>query len=131
MSLNFFIKKNSTLAIIKYPLSKQILDKYYITSDMLDNSAITFSMKNLETGIFSIANVNAELLHLPDRASYPSDEEYSLVYKIKKNQINKIGIYAGEFAIDFLGDFCGKIILPDNDILVINILDTSVKTDVF
>lgn len=131
MALNFFIKKNSTLSIIKYPLTTKWLDKYFITNEMLENCAITFSMKDADTGIFVIANVNAELLYLPDRPSFPYDTEYSLVYKIKKNQINKSGVYHSEFAIDFLGDSCGKIIVPESDLIVINILDAIVKTDFY
>jgi len=131
MALSLYIKKNSSLSIVKYSLSIKLLDKYYITNEMLENCAITFSMKNAETGIFAIANVNAELLYLPDRASYPYDTEYSLVYRFKKNQITKAGIFHGEFAIDFLGNSCGKIIIPENDLIIINILDSIVKTDVF
>lgn len=131
MLLNLYIKKNSTLSMVKYPLSKKLLDKYFITNEMLENCAVTFSMKDADTGIFFIANVNADLLYLPDRASFPHDTEYSLVYKFKKNQINKTGMYHGEFAIDFLGDSCGKIIIPESDLIVINILDAIVKTDVF
>lgn len=131
MSLSVYIKKNSTLSIIKYPLTKNILDKYYITTEMLDNCAITFSMKNVDTGVFTIANVNAELLYLPNRALFPYDEEYSLVYRVKKNQINKCGIYHGEFCIDFLGDSSTKITFPENNLIIINVIDTIVKTDVY
>ena len=131
MLLNLYIKKNSTLSLVKYPLSKKMLDKYYITDEMLENCAVTFSMIDADTGVFAIANVNAELLYLPDRSAYPYDTEYSLVYRIKKNQLRKAGVFHGEFAIDFLGDSCGKIIIPESDLIVINILDAIVKTDVF
>lgn len=131
MFVNLNIKKNSTLSMVKYPLSQELLDKYYITNEMLENCAVTFSMKDADTGIFVIANVNAELLYLPDRPSFPHDTTYSLSYKFKKNQLNKGGVYHGEFAVDFLGDSCGKIIIPESDFIVINILDTIVKTDVF
>ena len=130
MLLNVYFKKNSTLSIVKFPLTKRLLDKYYITDEMLGNCAVTFSMKNSETGIFSIANVNAELLYLPDRGMYPHDQEYSLVYRFKKNQVNKIGVYHGEFCVDFLGDFCGKIVIPESDYIVINVIDTITKTDI-
>lgn len=129
--LNIFFKKNSTLATVKYPLPKKILDKYFITDDMLDNCAVTFSMRNSETGIYAIANVNADLLYLPDRTEYPDDEKYSVLYKFRKNQINKVGTYYAEFCIDFLGDGCGKIVFPENDLIVVNVIDTSVKTDVY
>ncbi len=132
MLLNLYIKKNSTLSTVKYPLSKKILDKYYITNEMLDNCAITFSMRDADTGIFIIANVNAELLYLPDRPSYPNDTEYSLVYRLKKNQINKAGMYYGEFTIDFLGQeqTCYSITLPIEDFIIINIIDSITKTSI-
>ena len=133
MLLNLYIKKNSTLSMVKYPLSKKLLDKYFITNEMLENCAVTFSMKDADTGIFFIANVNADLLYLPDRASFPHDTEYSLVYKFKKNQINKTGMYHGEFAIDFLGQEqnCNSITLPIEDFININIIDSITKTSVF
>ena len=131
MRLNVYFKKNSTLSLVKYPLTKKMLDEYFITDDMLSNCAVTFSITNSNTGIFAIANVNAELLYLPDRATYPNDQEYSLVYRFKKNQIKKAGIYWGQFCIDFLGDSCGKIIIPENDLIIINVLDVIVKTDLY
>ena len=41
---NFFIKKDSTLPELKYPLIQQVREKYNITDDMLENVGVTFSM---------------------------------------------------------------------------------------
>ncbi len=133
MFLNLNIKKNSTLSMVKYPLSQELLDRYYITNEMLENCAITFSMKDADTGIFVIANVNAELLYLPDRPSFPHDTTYSLLYKFKKIQINKAGVYHGEFTIDFLSQEqnCSSITFPIEDFININIIDSITKTSVF
>ena len=130
MALNFFIKKNSTLPILKYPITDKILTKYDITSDMLSNCAVTFSLLSADTGFYHIANVTAEIIYLPDRAKYPNDTEYSLGFSFRKGHLPKSGLYKAEFTIDFLGDYCGSIKLPENDQINVIVIDSITKTDV-
>jgi len=127
---NFFIKKDSTLPELKYPLLQQVRQQYDITDDMLDNVAITFSMINTETGRYRIANVPASLVINTNRELFPDEEKYTLTYKFKSTQTAKSGRYSGEFAIDFLGDECGQIKLPVDGQINIVITDTITKTTV-
>lgn len=128
---NFFIKKNSTLPEIKFPLTQQLRELYDISDDMLENVAITFSMIDAETGLYRIANVATNLVIINDAVNHPNEEKYTLVYKFKLNQTAKSGRYLGEFAIDMLGEGqCGKIKLPVNGYINIIISDALTNTTV-
>jgi len=127
---NFFIKKDSTLPELKYPLIQKIREQYDISDDMLENCAITFSMIDAETGLYRIANVAANLVINNDRASSPDEEKYTLVYRFKLSQTRKAGRFLGEFKVDFLGEHCGKITLPTQNQINIIISDGITKTTV-
>ena len=132
---NFFIKKDSTLPELKYPLIQQVREKYGITDDMLENCAVTFSMIDAETGLYRIANVPANLVINNDRPDYPAEEKYTFVYKFKLKDTKKAGRFLGEFKIDFIffdgGDAgCGKLTLPVDGQINIIISDSITKTTV-
>jgi len=129
---NFFIKKDSTLPELKYPLIQQVREKYDISDDMLENVAVTFSMQDADTGLYRIANVPANLVVNKDRKSYPNEEYYTLMYRFNLLQTSKAGRFYGEFCLDFLGENigCGKIKLPVNGQINIIISDSLTKTTV-
>lgn len=128
---NFFIKKDSTLPELKYPLIQHAREMYGITDDMLENVAITFSMIDADTGLYRIANVPANLVVNNDRINYPAEEKYTFVYRFTLDNTRKAGRFFGEFKIDFLGDTgCGKITLPTNGQINIIISDSITKTTV-
>ena len=128
---NFFIKKDSTLPALKYPLTQHLLEQYGITEDMLDNVGVTFSMIDAESGIYRIANVAANLVISTDRPNNPDEMKYTLVYKFKLKDTKKSGRYYGEFKLDFLecGDN-GKITIPTHNQINIIISDSITKTTV-
>jgi len=129
---NFFIKKDSTLPVLKYPLTQHTMEQYDITPDMLENVAITFSMVDAETGIYRIANVAGYLISNNNRPEYPDEVQFTLGYKFKLSQTSKSGRFLGEFVIDFLNPEygCGKIKLPTQEKINIMISDSSTKTTV-
>jgi len=127
---NFFIKKNSTLPELKYPLTQHTLEQYDITSDMLENAAITFSMIDSESGQFRIANVPANLVVNNARPEYPDELQYTLVYRFRLKDTKKSGRFYGEFKADFLGEGCGKLTLPVDSQINIIISDSITKTTV-
>src|ERR1035437_2456282 len=130
-SKNFFIKKDSTLPELKYPLIQQVREKYNITEDMLESVAVTFSMLDAETGLYRIANIAGKLLVNNDRVNYPAEEKYTLAYRFKLKDTKKAGRFLGEFKMDFIaeGD-CGTLTLPTNDKINIIISDSLTKTTV-
>jgi len=128
---NFFIKKDSTLPELKYPLTQHTMQQYDITPDMLENVAVTTSMINTNTGIYRIANAAGNLVINNNRLEYPDEVQYTLIYRFKLPQTAKAGRYQAEFVIDFLGnENCGKIKLPVNGYINIIISDSITKTTV-
>ncbi len=128
---NFFIKKDSTLPELKYPLTQHTREQYDITDDMLENVAVTFSMIEIDSGNYRIANLAGNLVVNNNRPEYPDELQYTLTYKFKLSQTRKPGRYLGNFTIDFLGDgSCGKIGLPVDGFINILISDSLTKTTV-
>jgi len=127
---NFFIKKDSTLPELKYPLIQQLREQYDISDDMLENVAVTFSMIDAATGLYRIANTAGNLVIVTNPAEHPDEEKYTLTYRFKLSQTTKAGRYLGEFKIDALGENCGKITLPVNGYINIIISDGITKTTV-
>jgi len=127
---NFFIKKDSTLPVLKYPLTQHTMEQYDITPDMLENVAITFSMIDANNGLYRVANVAGSLVVNNNRPEYPDEVKYTLTYKFKLSQTAKSGRYLGEFKLDFLGENCGKITLPTQNQINIQISDGITKTTV-
>lgn len=128
---DFFIKKDSTLPELKYPLIQHVREQYDITPDMLENVAVTFSMIDAETGLYRIANVAANLVVNNNRPEYPDEVKYTLTYRFKLPQTRKAGRFLGEFKLDFLGDGnCGKITLPTQGQINIIISDGITKTTI-
>lgn len=129
---NFFIKKDSTLPELKFPLTQHTLEQYDITPDMLENVAVTFSMTDANTGLYRIANVAGNLVVNNNRPDYPDEVQYTLVYRFKLHQTSKAGRFNGEFKLDFLDPEagCGKITLPTQNQINIQISDGITKTTV-
>ena len=127
---NFFIKKDSTLPELKYPLTQHTLEQYNITPDMLGNVAVTVSMID-ENGLYRIANAPANLVINDNRPDFSAEEKYTLTYKFKLRDTRKAGRYQFEFVVDILGnEFCGKIKLPVNGYINVIISDSIKKTTV-
>lgn len=128
----FNIKQNSSLPILKYPLYEKIREMYDITDKMLTNIAITFSMFNTNNGQYVIANRPANMLINRDRDLYPDETEYTLTYRFNEYETSEIGLFSGEFCIDFLGEYseCGKLKLPLNEFIIINVTNSATKTTV-
>lgn len=129
---NFFIKKDSTLPLLKYSLTQHIMEQYGITNDMLENVAVTFSMIDANTGLYRVANVAGSLVVNNNRPEYPDEVQYTLTYKFKLHQTRKVGRFKGEFTVDFLDTEagCGKIKFPVDSEINIQISDSITKTTV-
>jgi hypothetical protein len=121
--MNFFIKKNATLPIMKLDViqdGRNDMSKIY---EMIQNSNIYFSMTEVETGKKIIGNKSA--LILPKESSCNGDEYY-IGYKFSENETKKPGTYIGEFTIEFL-DGSGKLLVPIREELHIQIIDGTIK----
>jgi hypothetical protein len=128
--MQYNIKQNSTLPEIKFPLTERLMQQLDITEDMMDDVAITFSMIDSDTGLFQIANTEARLDIIDNVYERLDDDKYTLVYRLKLSETTKVGRYAGEFKLDFLGENCGKFSFPVDDELQIIIGNSITKTTV-
>jgi len=126
----FFIKKNSTLPMLKYPITEWLMEKFDVTEDMLEDCAVTFSMYDVDNDVFKIANKAGQLLLNDDRRKYPDEEKYTLAYKFSLNDTSKVGRFEAEFKVDFFGDHCGKITFPVTEKIQVLIQDSSTKTTI-
>lgn len=129
--MTIFIKENSTLPEIKFPLKQWMREKLDITDEMMENVAITFSMVDANTGLYRVANAEAKLVIMDCVYERLDESKYTLQYRPKLKDTKKAGLYRGEFVLDFLGnENCGKIKLPTDDTIQIIIGDSITKTTV-
>ena len=127
--MTIFIKKNSTLPEVKFPLEQWLMEKLDITDEMMQDVAVTFSMIDANTGNYRIANREAKLLIVENIYEKLDESVYTLAFRMKLKDTKKDGLYRGEFKLDFLGEnSCGKITLPTDDTIQIVIGDSITKT---
>lgn len=130
--IKFHIKQNSTLPLLKFPLSEILMRKYNITDKMMENVGVTFSMTNTD-GNYFIANKSGELYYKEINSNeLITEEKYILIYKFTERDTRKPGFYLGEFKLDFIenNEGCGKITLPNNEKIQIIITDTITRTTI-
>lgn len=128
--MNFFIKQNSNLPILKFPITQKIMEDYNITDDMMMNVAVTFSMFDEEEQQYIIANKKGDISYREDVYSTPYEEKYTLYYVFDVIDIFKKGRFSGEFKLNFIGDYCGTFTFPNNDYINIFISESITKTDI-
>jgi len=118
--MEFWIKKNATLPLLKMSVTKDGRSDYNQMMDMIEESAIFFSMVDTETGIPRINTKPAgfvnKILMDPN-----ADPEYYVYYQFTSFETRKIGRYEGQF---LLRTDQGTLILPLRDRLFINIQES-------
>ena len=120
--MEFFIKKNATLPVLKMQVVKDGRAEYQQFMDSLATATITFTMINAVTGIPKIVAKPAyitELLNL-DVNALP---EYYIYYRFTERDTNQVGIFTGQFLIH---NEQGDLILPIREELNIYIQESFV-----
>jgi hypothetical protein len=123
--MEFYIKKNATLPVLKIQVVKDGRSDYNNFMDMIEQSAIFFSMVNTETGIPKITTRPAgfvEKIQIDPNAS----PEYYIYYKFTPRDTNKVGRYEAQF---LLRNDDGTLILPIREQLFINIQESFIADD--
>ena len=123
--MEFFIKKNATLPILKLQVVKDGRSDYNSFMDMIEESSIFFSMTNVETGIPKISTSSAGFVEkvLLDPNSEP---EYYIYYQFKPQDTNKTARYEAQF---LLRNSQGVLILPIREQLFINVQESFIAED--
>lgn len=114
--MNFFIKQNSTLPVLKMQVVKDGRAGYQQLMQDLEVSTIFFTMIDVETGTPKIVSAPCEIVNLilPDGAA----PEYYIYFKFTSRDTNTPGRYEGQFLIK---NDEGNLILPIREELFINV----------
>ena len=122
--MEWFIKKNATLPVIKVKLSQNGRSDFMKTMSSLAESNVYFSMTDVDTGIPKISSV---LATIQTGLTEDGQVEYYTYYQFKKNQTKKVGRFYAEFMII---NSDGQSFLPIADKVYINIIESFAIDDV-
>lgn len=123
--MDFFIKKNATLPVLKLQVVKDGRSDYNKFMDMIEESSIFFSMVDVETGIPKISSRPAGFVE-KTFVDLNAGPEYYIYYQFTPRDTNRIGRYAGQF---MLRNSDGVLILPIREELFINVQDSFIADD--
>lgn len=118
--MNFYIKKNATLPLLKMQVVKDGRSEYQSFMESLATASIFFTMIDAQTGIPKIVSKPAyivELLGLDEN----SPPEYYVYFRFTSRDTNTVGQYVGQFLIK---NDDGNLILPLRDELYIYVQDS-------
>jgi len=118
--MNFNIKKNATLPILKLSVIKDGRSDYNNFMELLETSTIFFSMVNSETGILKIISKPAGFVE-KTFIDPNAETEYYIYYKFTNTDTNTVGKFEGQFLVK-TDD--GNLILPIREKLFIYIQDS-------
>jgi len=123
--MEFFIKKNATLPVLKLQVVKDGRSDYNNIMKTIEESAIFFSMVDTTTGIPKISSRPAgfvEKILLEPNAS----AEYYIYYQFTNRDTNRVGRYEGQF---MLRNDDGVLIVPIREQLFINVQESFIADD--
>jgi hypothetical protein len=120
--MEFYIKKNATLPVLKMQVVKDGRAGYIQFMDALEISTIFFTMVEVETGIPKIVSAPCEIVNLILDPGAPA--EYYIYFKFTSRDTDTVGRYQGQFLIK---NDEGNLILPIREELYINIQDSFIS----
>ena len=120
--MEFFIKKNATLPLLKLQVVKDGRSDYDNFMKSIESSDIFFSMVNIESGVPKMLSVSAGFVLKESTESNP-EPEYYIYYQFKNRDTNQVGRFEGQF---MLNTDDGVLILPIRDKLFINVQESFV-----
>jgi hypothetical protein len=124
--MEFTLKKNSTLPILKLQVQKDGRSDYNSFMKTIELSSIFFSMVDIETGIPKISSRPAGFVEkvFEDPNASP---EYYIYYQFSNKDTSKVGRYEAQF---MLRNEEGVLILPIREKLYINVQESFVADDI-
>jgi hypothetical protein len=120
--MEFFIKKNATLPLLKMQVVKDGRAGYLELMEALPISTIYFTMINVETGIPKVVSAPCYItsITLPLGAT----PEYYVYFRFTSRDTNTVGRFQGQFLIK---NDEGNLILPIREELYINVQDSFIS----
>ena len=123
--MEFFIKKNATLPLLKLQVVKDGRSDYNNFMKLIEVASLYFSMVDTETGIPKFTSRPAGIVE--KTFDDPNAEtEYYIYYQFSSNDTKDEGRYEGQFMIRSSE---GVLILPIREKLFINIQDSFIADD--
>ena len=123
--MEFYIKKNATLPVIKLQVVKDGRSEYNNFMKLIEVSSMFFSMVDIETGIPKITSRPAGFVE-KTFIEPNAEPEYYLYYQFTNRDTSKVGRYEAQF---LLRSSDGVLILPIREKLYINIQDSFIADD--
>ena len=123
--MDFFIKKNATLPILKLQVVQDGRSDFRNFMKTIEQSAIFFSMVSTENGIPKITTRPGGFVE-KTFIDPNAESEYYIYYQFTNTDTNKVGRYEGQFLIK---NDDGNLILPIREQLFINIQESFIADD--
>jgi len=123
--MDFFIKKNATLPVLKLQVVKDGRSDYDNFMKTIELSAIFFSMVDVDTGIPKISSKPAGFVE-KTFIDPNAEPEYYIYYQLSPNDTNRVGKYEGQF---MLRNDDGVLILPIREKLHIYVQESFIADD--
>jgi len=123
--MEFFIKKNATLPVLKVNVIKDGRSDYDRTMRYLNETDIFFSMVDTETNIPKITSRPAGIIK-KESVIANQDDEYYIYYQFTPFDTKKIARYKGQF---LFRNETGILTLPLNQEIFINVIDSFIIDD--
>jgi len=123
--MEFYIKKNATLPLLKLQVVKDGRSDYNKFMDLIEVSSLFFSMIDIETGIPKITSRPAGFVE-KTFIDPNAEPEYYIYYQFTNRDTNKVGRFEGQF---MLRSSDGNLILPIREKLYINIQESFIADD--
>jgi len=120
--MEFYIKKNATLPVLKMQVVKDGRAGFQELMEDLEVSTIFFTMVDVETGIPKIVSAPCQIVSLILPEGAPT--EYYIYFKFTSRDTNTVGRYEGQFLIR---NDEGSLILPIREQLYINVQDSFIS----
>ena len=115
--MEFFIKQNATLPVLKMQVVKDGRSDYVTFMDLLETSTILFSMVNTANGIPQVVSAPAGIVE-KTFAEPGTPTEYYVYFKLTEMMTSLPGRFEGQFML--VSDE-GNLILPIREQLFINV----------
>lgn len=123
--MEFYIKKNATLPLLKLQVVKNGRLDYNNFMSLIEQSALFFSMIDIETGVTKIISRPAGFVEKTN-VDPNAEKEYYLYYQFQNRDTNRVGRYEGQF---MLRSDDGVLILPIREKLYINVQESFIADD--
>jgi hypothetical protein len=116
--INFYVRKNSTLPVLRIELLLDGRNLYNISTDIITGSTIYFSMVDKSTNILKVGKGLCTITN--------ESNKLFITYKFSGKSLSSVGEFVGEF---FITDSRGLEVIPISEKINITVLDSIFNTN--